>query len=276
MTTQITGLGESGQPIVSPYEDPIAVYPTSDTNPEVDYRLCEYDIAAQLSCRRTNTIRALEAEYDTFVKPEMYWGYWDLFCQHEDHIYFYKEWMKTNIQGDQDTRETDTADSAIQSHITAVNEFLSFDYHAGTTLEFVQELFANPPSGFPRMLLNTPQFYQSIDVGTTVIDIDNLDAEMLLKIKNTFVDDINPLLANLTGKLYQVGETIYCPDYLSFETNPLVKLGVLMIATETTKYTSGNSYFFPFAPLTASQVDFVNSLALIESELTGEVVVVNL
>jgi hypothetical protein len=252
--------------------------PASATSNSKDnvFRLCEYDAESQVGCRRTGTILALEAEYDTFVDPEMYWGYWDEFCQHNGNVYYYKDWMKTNIQRDQTELSADSGNTAITSHINKVVAFLGEGYHEGVTVEFVEGLFSNPPAGFPTVLLETPQFYQCIDLGKTVISIDDIDKTLLTKIQNTFTDNINPLLSDLTDKIYSVGNNIYCCDYLSFENNPSAKLGILMIAKETTKYISGNAYFFPFAPLTAEQQDVITSLALVELELQGEVVIVDL
>jgi hypothetical protein len=252
---------------------PASAAPNSKEN---TFRLCEYDTESQIGCRRTSTILALEAEYDTFVDPEMYWGYWDEFCRHDGNTYYYKDWMKTNVQRDQSELSKDSDNTALSTHISKVVSFLGAGFHEGVTVEFVQDLFANPPAGFPTLVIETPQFYQCIDLGTDVISIDSLDKALLTKIQNTFTDNINPLLADLTDKLYLVDDKVYCCDYLSFENNPTAKLGVLMIAKDTSKYVSGNAYFFPFAPLTPEQQDFVTSMALIDLELTGEVIIVNL
>lgn len=273
--TDKTLMGEA-TPIFNPEETisiPASAEPNSKDN---TYRLCEYDTESQIGCRRTSTILALEAEYDTFVDPEMYWGYWDEFCQHDGHTYYYKDWMKTNVERDQSALSEDSNNTALSTHINKVVAVVGPQFHSGVTLDFVKGLFANPPAGFPTLVIETPQFYQCIDLGTNVISIDALDKTLLTKIQNTFTDNINPLLADLTDKLYLVDDKVYCCDYLSFESNPNTKLGVLMIAKETTKYVAGNAYFFPFAPLTPEQQDFVTSMALIDLELTGEVVIVNL
>jgi hypothetical protein len=256
--------------------EPVSVPPSKIEDPAVPERLCEYDEGAQSGCRRTQTMLALEAEYDTFVSPEMFWGHWDLFCQHEGHSYYYKDWIKTNIQYDQTDVSNDSTNGELLAQIENVNAFLGNNIHSGPSLEFVEGLFATPPAGFPTVLLSTPQFYQCIDLGTNVISIDDVDAELLVKIKNTFTDNINPLLTDLSNKLHLVGDNIYCCDYLSFETNPNAKLGVLMTVHESEKYTVGNACFFPFAPLTAEQQQFITSLAMVQLDLQGEVVIVNL
>jgi hypothetical protein len=256
--------------------EPISVPPSRVEDPAVPERLCEYDEGAQSGCRRTHTILALEAEYDTFVSPEMFWGYWDQFCQHEGHSYYYKGLIGVSVGRDQDIVAADQTNTALLAHIETVNNHLGKNYHSAVTEEHVKNLFTNPPGGFPKLVLETPQFYQCIDLGTNVISIDDVDAELLVKIKNTFTDDINPLLTDLSNKLHLVGDNIYCCDYLSFETNTNAKLGVLMTANETEKYTAGNVYFFPFEPLTTEQQIFVTSLAMVQLELQGEVVIVNL
>jgi len=252
-----------------------APQPVTENPIDTVERLCEYDPGGQSGCRRTGTILALEAEFDTFVSPEMFWGYWDEFCQHEGNTYFYKDWLETNVQRDQAELASDSSNSALSSHIAKVVSVVP-GYHSGVTVDFVKGLFSNSPAGFPTVVIETPQFFQCIDFGTDIITIDDLDKALLTKIQNTFTDSVNPLLADLTNKLYLHNDKVYCCDYLSFENNPSAKLGVLMIAKETEKYTSGNAYFFPFASLTAEQQEFVTSLALVESELQGEVVIVNL
>ena len=103
--------------------------PTSGNVPDAVDRLCEYDPGGQTGCRRTQTILALEAEYDTFVHPEMFWGYWDQFCQHEGNTYYYKDWLETNVQRDQTALASDSANSALTPHLNVVTTFLGNDIH---------------------------------------------------------------------------------------------------------------------------------------------------
>ena len=252
-----------------------APQPTREEGPTVE-RLCEYDPGGQSGCRRTGTILALEADFDTFVSPEMYWGNWDSFCQHEGHTYFHKDWIRENISRDQTALATDSSNSALATHVANVTSVFGAGFHSGVTFDFVAGLFKNAPAGFPTLTLETPNFFQCIDLGTDVITIDQLDRALLTKIKNTFTDDVNPLLADLTNKLYLKDDKVYCSDYLSFEQNANNKLGVFMIAKGSEKYTEGNGYFFPFNTLTAEQETAVRSMALIELELKGEIVIVTL
>lgn len=249
--------------------------PTRETGPTVE-RLCEYDPGGQSGCRRTSTILALEADFDAFVSPEMYWGIWDLFCQHDGNTYFHKDWIRENIGRDQVELAKDSSNTELMNHISTVTSAFGAEFHSGVTFDFVAELFRNAPAGFPTLTIETPNFFQCIDLGTDVITIDQLDRELLTKIKNTFTDDINPLLADLTNKLYLKDDKIYCCDYLSFEQNANNKLGVFMIAKDSEKYTAGNGYFFPFNTLTAEQETAVRSMGLIELELEGEFVIVTL
>ena len=249
--------------------------PTRAEGPVVE-RLCEYDESSQIGCRRTKTMFALEADFDTFVDGAMYWGNWDLFCQHEGHTYFHKDWIKENIKRDQDALAADSGNATLNAHVTTVLSHFGPSFHSGVTYETVAGMFKNNPAGFPTLTIETPNFFQCIDLGTDVITIDQLDRALLTKIKNTFVDDINPLLADLTNRLYLKDDKVYCADYLAFEQNASNKLGVLMIAKGSEKYTEGNAYFFPFNTLTAEQETAVRSLALLENDLKGEIVIVTL
>jgi len=242
------------------------------------FRLCEYNPDGQSGCRRTSTILALEAEYDTFVDPEMQWGYWDQYCLHEGAAYYYKGWLETNLN--EDITELDFLKDNPNSRVDDKKKYISvvgsqildaFDF------EQLSNLFKNRPAGFPELTLETPQFFKCMDVGTDVITIDELDKTLLTKIQNTFTDNINPLLTDLTDKLHLVDGKVYCVDCLSFLQNPNVKLGVLMIAKNSEKYINGNGYFFPFSTLTAEQTDFVKTIPHVYfDDFAGEVIIINL
>jgi hypothetical protein len=160
--------------------------------------------------------------------------------------------------------------------IDIVEQFTGSRHHRITTVDDIHSLFRNSPSGFPELILETPQFFQCKDIGQTQITIDALNRELLNKIQTSFTDSKVPLLSNLNGCLYLDGDTVYCTNYLAFEENTTARLGVLMIPTVSTKYKIGDAYFFPFAPLTEEQKTFVTSLGLLELDMQGSVVIVDL
>lgn len=254
-----------------------AIPASSGNNPQSPERLCEYDEGAQSGCRRTQTILALEAEYDTFVHPEMFWGFWDQFCQHEGFIYYHKHHIERLVNADNGSLSTDLSNTALTPQIDYVCQYLGFNLHTAPTLDKVFAFFRNPAKGFPALQLETPQFFQCEDVGTELITTANITREKLTLIQETFTDDVNPLLANLNGSLHLKDGKVFCTDYLAFENNPTAKLGVLMVAKETTGiYKTGNAYFFCFKPLTPEEEEFITNVGLIEIENKGTVVIVNL
>jgi hypothetical protein len=255
--------------------EPIAVPPSKVDDPASPIRLCEYDEGTQSGCRRTQTMLALEAEYDTFVHPEMKWGVWDEFCRHEGYIYYYKDLIKSQIDSDESRSSNDFADTDFAKHHAVVAEHLGSSFRKNT-LENVSNFFRNPPAGFPAFQIETPQFFQCEDIGEDCITIDDLDRTLLNKIQATFVDNLTPLFSNVSGVLYLHNDKIYCTDYFAYGETEFPGLGVLMVPTESEKYKIGNAYFFPFSDLTEEQTTLITSTGLLELELNGEVVFINL
>jgi hypothetical protein len=239
-------------------------------------RLCEYDEGAQGGCRRTQTILALEAEYDTFVHPEMRWGYQDLWCWHEGNIYYHKYQLEKLLEQDQQVTNADNTNQDILPNFDASVQFLGSVPSRNNSLSALYDAFRNPPAGFPECQLETPQFFQCKDFGQVEITIDDIDRTILNKIQSSFTDNLNPLLTNLNGALYLSGEKVYCGNIFAFEASENAKFGLMMIPTTSSKYKIGDTYFFPFAPLTAEQKTFITNLCLKESTGQGNVVIVDL
>ncbi len=241
------------------------------------FRLCEYDPGGQSGCRRTSTILALEAEYDTFVDPEMVWGVWDLYCLHEEKMYYYKNFLEQFFTEDSNNRETDSetplqveTDNFLKSFLAPKQAIAGAE-----TFDSIKLLIENPPSGFPKFLIETPQFFQFDHPGEK-ITIDNLDKALLDNIKNTFNGNINPLLSNLNDRLFIKDGQISCVDLMIFDENPNGKFGIVMVPNESEKYDVTKAYFFAFAPLTAEQTEFATKLTAMEAEFKRSVEIINL
>jgi hypothetical protein len=240
------------------------------------YRLCEYDTESQKGCRRTNTIFALEAEFDTFVDPEMEWGVWDFYCRHEGKTYYYKEWLSSIFATDAEVRVADTANTNFVDAATAIGNFLGRPYvPQEITLDSIRSLIANPPKGFPQFVIETPQFFQFDDIGQK-INIDILSKTLLDKIKNTFTDDVNPLLRDLSNRIFLKDDKIICTDITVFENNPNTKLGIIIVPTESEKYDVTKAYFFAFSPLTPEQIIFATNITALEAGFERAVEIINL
>ncbi len=247
--------------------------PVSGNTPDSVERLCEYDPGGQSGCRRTSTILALEAEFDTFVSPEMFWGFWDQFCQHEGFFYYYKGWLQENINRD----TTSSEDSRTQTEIAKINAYLGYTLgYENLTFNTIKELFTNQTPGLPALVAETPQFIQCEDIGTEKITIDNLDRSTLNKIQSSFTGAVHPLMANVADSLHIKDDQVYCTDVFAYENNPNGKLGVLMIPTVTEKYEANKPYFFPFSELTSEQAEVITAMGNVESEFSGNVTIINL
>jgi hypothetical protein len=256
-------------------DETISIPPSKIEESAPEARLSEYDHEAQKDCRRTNTILALEAEYDTFVSPEMYWGAIDEFCQHDSHTYVYKDWIKENVATDVQQRKNDG--SKYNSYMSSVTSYLGYVLGGEDTLtyEAVRDILLAQPAGFPQVTLETPQFFQCEDVGQHRVSIDEVDQNFLTIVKSTFNDDVHPLMADLNGRLYFKDGKLFCTDILAFEHNPNGKLGLLINPTTSEKYDISKAYFFPFTTLTAEQEEFVKMFGKVEAE-DKDVEIINL
>jgi len=261
-------------------EDEIAAWPTipvtSSLDPAMLARLCEYDESEQAGCRRTQTILALETEFNTYAKPEMQWGFWDQWCRHEGHIYFHKQLIENHLRMDFESLEADKNNQQILSHVDRISQVIGYNFHRTPTLEEVYEFFKSSMPGFPEIQSETSQFFQCSDVVENKITIDQLDRDTLNKIKDSFTGSKVPFLADVVDSLYVVDDKVYCTDYLAFEENDTARLGILMIPKESKKYEVGKAYFFPFRPLTNEQSSFVKSLGSLELGVDGNVAIVSL
>jgi len=273
--TDNTSIGET-TPIFNP-DETISIPASSVSNSKDNlYRLCEYETESQTGCRRTNTIFALEAEYDTFVDPEMKWGVWDLYCCHNDKLYYYKDWLKEFFGEDLSNRATDIENPVQVETDEFLKTFLGKQAIAGAeSFESLKLLIQNPPSGFPPFLIETPQFFQ-FDSPGSLITIDDIDKPLLDKIKNSFSGEINPLLSNLNDRMFIKDDQVSCIDLLIFDNNTTGKLGIVMVPTESEKYDTSKAYFFAFAPLTAEQTEFANRLTAMEADFQRPVEIINL
>jgi hypothetical protein len=271
-------LSRDGVPLFT--EDELVAWPTipatSSLDPAVLTRLCEYDEDKQVGCRRTQTIFALETEFNTYAKPEMQWGSWDQWCRHDGHIYFNKYLIEKHLRTDIESLEADKNNQEILSHVDKISQVIGYNFHRTPTLEEVYEFFRSSTPGFPNTQSETSQFFQCSDVVENKITIDQLDKDTLNKIQDSFTGSKVPFLANVVDSLYIVDDKVYCTDYLAFEENETARLGILMIPTESKKYEVGKAYFFPFRPLTNEQSSLVKSLGSLELGVDGKVAIVSL
>lgn len=272
-------LTPDGVPVVTPEEleneNAIPGCPEVCGNtPDTLDRLCEYEDDAQRGCRRTQTIFALEAQYNTFVTPEMIWGVNDEFCIHESHYIYEKAWLDWNEDDDATNISSDSSNSELTSAIATVRGLAGDNF--GTSAVSYTDLLRAMPAGLPPKVDDTADFdragvgfFRLESVGEVEATLDDITRENLDIIKNSFTDDINPLLSNLGlgGLYFKDGKAYYAKVTECWDNNPNAKLGVFMDtgkSSETYADAETTAFFFPFSPLTDEQQDFVNALYVIE------------
>lgn len=281
------------QPKINPdaytADETIAIEAVTGTTPDTTDRLCEYDQSAQLGCYRTNVIFAFEAEFDTFVHPEMKWGPKDTTFCHNGRIYYYKGKIEEQLQRDLEEHAVDVASRKAQ--LDKIEAHLGYDiFDDRTSLADIKNIIAAAPAGMPKFLGETPHFFEFenpmdddiYDGGSTAqINVNTITRPLLDQIKNTFTSEWNPLMSNLAEGLF-VGKDgkVYQLDLLAWTHNPSPrgKIGVFMDPYEyqVTPYTDDHNYY-PFQVLTTEETAFVSAFAEVACDNDGhELSIINL
>ena len=252
-------------PIITP-EETNAIEPTSNTEPYTVQRLCEYDEGGASGCRRTQTILALEEVYDVVVSPEMRWGYWDLFCEHDGMLYYDRNQLRDMIDNDNAMAAEDADDAELQAYINEVNAVSGRTWYIYTEAK-LDTLIKLDVAGMPTFVDETDRFYRFETVGTDMLTAQNMTKEKLDMIRETFVDDVNPLLMDLEGSVYFKDGKAYCTNFFLYTENPNAKFGAMIEDLE-----ENVMKFFPFEPLTDEQKDFVTMLAQADRQMEVEII----
>lgn len=220
---------------------------------------------------RKNTVLAFEAEFDTFVDLNMHWGMYDTFFIHENHAYYYKprfEEYFNNQFGEGEIGIKKPFGEAIEDYLGhEVPEF-----KITKDLNWMRnEVFAKNPPGLPKLVLETPNFFQlkiECDNPSNVkhISIDDLNRSTLDKIKQCISGDYNPFLnSNFDLSIYNFDGRYYCMDLFAYFYNPTPngQIGIFLEPEkESLKYENAmnNSYFFTFQRITPQQREFALNL----------------
>lgn len=245
-----------------------AILPVSSADPDVADRLGIDPTDAQGGKRRTDTILALEAEFNTFVHPEMIWGVFDEFCIHEGSYFYYKSWIQSQIDADLLNIQTLLVD---QSNLITVNNVLGFNFEVARV--DYKTLIAEQPAGLPLFQDQTMSFFRLESAGDVEITLDTMTRSVLDAVKASFVDDLNPYLCNMGQGLYVKDGVAYYAGVLAWMYNPATKLGILMDTSAVSeKYPDSETtaYFFAFETLTPEQINFVTALYNLEKNDTTQ------
>jgi hypothetical protein len=247
------------------------------TNIPNEDRLCSHDGACGFGdsgCRRSDTILAFEAEFDTFVDASLEWGMHDMFFRHENHVYYYKPQLQDRIDNDIEISKNENA--PIQTYRKIV-DYLNYEVPSLlpaniTDLNWIRnEVFAKNPPGLPKFVLETPNFFKlEIECenpsNTKHIGIDDLDRPTLDKIKKDIGGEYNPFLDSyFESSIYNYDGRYYCMNPFSYKYNPDPKgqIGIFLAPDkESSKYENAtiNSYFFTFQRITPEQREFILDL----------------
>ena len=233
----------------------------------------EYRLPGEQAPMRTRAIIAFEAEFDTFVDPNMHWGMHELFFIHEGHAYYYKPRLQEYL--DEDCRVVAEEKFIKKSYAEAIEDYLGHEvpgFMPKSNLDWMRnEVFAKNPPGLPKLVLETPNFFQlkiECDDPTNMkhISIDDLDRPTLDKIKQYISGDYNPFLTPyFDSSVYNFDGRYYCMDPFAYYYNPTPngQIGIFLEPEkEAEKYENAinNSYFFTFQRITPEQREFILTL----------------
>lgn len=242
------------------------------------HRLSEYDPITQRGDYRTKVILTFEAEYDTFVDPEMKWGTRDTYHMYDNRAFYFKPNLLSMFEVDQQNNLEDEANEEIYNIKLALSTFLGYppvenkfssefikNVVENKHPDFIKNLIKSKPGGLPAFVGQTQSFYEFKDVGTNELTVDDFNKEILQKIQSTFTDDYNPFLFSLHEGLYEKEGNIYLTDLTKWSYNPVCKLGVFVNPQSSELYGTGTTLFFPFGALTERDREFVNTLSRLET-----------
>ena len=227
-----------------------SIRPSSQSSRGSEYRLCSHDGACgdgTAGCRRNDTILAFEAEFNSFVSPELYWGALDQFFAQAGYIYYYKPYLEELIETRKARRAEDIADGTMTTHFNNIAEVIrGFDgyYPLVESLADVRAIIDRAPQGMPRFVAETPHFYQFEDVGTNLITSRYGFAKSVTdKMAAMFQTDFTVPFATQHDCFYERRGEVYWTDILRWAPNDCIAMrGRGFLFDEPTE--PGTVYYF--------------------------------
>jgi hypothetical protein len=207
-------------------------------------------------CYRHDVINKLESEFNIIeALDELEWGYTHTFVFIEDKLYYYKPKLISQIAADAAIwDESYTGD--FKASVDEISSLLNQEVILTDVYSKLDEYIRSGINGMPTFIEETESFLVFADPKAEVMPVDEWKNN-LLNIKNSFSDDINPLLEVFgDNELYIKGNQVYCYDILAFENNTNGKLGVFSEADDKIVF----SAFGELDPTQAKVVDLLKEL----------------
>ena len=216
---------------------------------------------------RNNIIQLFEQEYHTTTNPEMQWGPQDTYFQREGSIFYSKSQLLRLSEEDKQNQLEDAQNPTIQNSKDVLEGLIGHKISDDElNPKFIINIIKTKPSGLPRLVGFTKNFYQFENVCLNEITPDNITKEILQKIQDTFVDEYNPLLSNIDGGIYEKDGSIHLTDITKWSYNPSHKLGVYFIPKASELYGTETALFFPFGVLSEKDIEIINALNTLQNE----------
>jgi hypothetical protein len=208
---------------------------------------------------RNDILLTYEAEFDKFLTEETVWSEDSSYFIHEGFIYYSKK--RLNELYDNEEKEflecleneypsSNISEETIQEYLEKFN----------TPILKMEDLLKEELKCFPNLIVETPHFYQCDYNIKRQLNVDDIDKEIVQKIKKLFTDDINPLLYDLQGFLYEDNyDKVYCLKPLNYSKNIHFKYGFFMTTKQSLKYSNDLCIFFSFDKLSVEERNIIIS-----------------
>lgn len=223
--------------------------------------------------KRNDILLTFEAEFDEFLPlGEDEWTKWDknsFLIVHKNFVFYSKNRVNELYEEEKKEYEESMNEENYQEFSKKMEKrydiFNISDHRVESYFEKydpsilkIEELFDPDVHSFPNLIVETPHFYQCGDNIKRKIKIDDIDKELLEKIKKSFIYDINPLLNDLEDYIFEGNDDkIYCLSPFLYSKNLYFKYGIFFNAKNSQKYPNDVTVFFSFNKLSIQERNLV-------------------
>lgn len=231
----------------------------------------------KMAQKRNDFLLTFEAEFDEFLPIEEEWTKWDknsCFIVHNGSVFYSKSRMKETYEEEKNITEQSLSDEnfkkKVLNKVEKQYDILNVDDENiekcdPTILKFgnfttpkIEEMFDKNIKSFPKLITETPHFYQCGQNIKRKITVDDIDKDVVERIQNHFSDDINPFFCDLEDYIFEdENGKFYCLQPLYYSQNPYFKYGFFFNTKNSQKYPNNICIFFSFKKLSSEERNLV-------------------
>lgn len=238
----------------------------------------------QSGWHRKEALQVCRKEFKCFP-TEVFWGLQDQFFVHGGYAYYYKPWLAYYLDDDIANVAKETI-NGVHIRKPAYDQMVEFIGHEipGMTpkdnLDFLTEMVYKRPEGLPKLVAETPNFFQFEIEGNDLqhLAMDDMNKTTLANILRDIKGDYNSMLTPyFSQSIYYTDSRYYCMDIFSYYYNPNAHFGIFLDPLENSvKYpdAKNNSYFFTLRDITPEERKFVIALGRLHTDYPTDPIIV--